>query len=395
MSDLPQIVIHQKKVDAIQRFHPWIFSGAIKRQDAGITEGAMVEVYSEAGQFLALGYFLSGSIAVKILSFQPVTALRQLIFDRLRAAYTLRETLGLTQSSITNCYRLVNSEGDQLPGLILDWYNGTIVLQAHAIGIYQQREVIVAGLAAIYGDKLQAVYDKSATTLGKKSSLQTTDGYLYGGRAEPRVIEYGHAFIVDWEAGQKTGFFLDQRENRRQLAQFVGDKKVLNTFSYSGGFSVYAIAAGARCVHSVDSSAKAIAELEANLQLNPAPKSQHQSFTQDVFSFFRTCSSDYDVIVLDPPAFAKSLSARHQAMQAYKRLNLQAITKLKPGGILFTFSCSQVVGVEHFTGAVTAAAIAAGRQTRILHQLTQPADHPTSIYHPEGRYLKGLVLAVE
>ncbi|HIK18963.1 MAG TPA: class I SAM-dependent rRNA methyltransferase [Leptolyngbyaceae cyanobacterium M33_DOE_097] len=394
MPNYPSIVIHQKKIDAIKRFHPWIFSGALKTQPDDLPDGAVVEAYSQAGEYLATGFYTTGSIAIKILSFEKVHDVRTLIVERIQQAYALRERLGFTQEGSTNCYRLVNSEGDQLPGLIIDWYNGTAVLQAHALGIYQLRDAIIDGLQQVYGSDLKAVYDKSAATLGKKARTEVQNEYLYGAKTEGIVLENDHRFLVDWETGQKTGFFLDQRENRKLLGHFAADKKVLNAFCYSGGFSVYAIAANAKVVHSVDSSTRAIEGLETNLQLNPATDTQHITYAEDVFTFLKDCDSDYDVIVLDPPAFAKSLSARHQAMQAYRRLNLQAFSKLKKGGILFTFSCSQVVGTEHFTGAVTAGAIDAGRETRVLYHLDQPADHPTSIYHPEGRYLKGLVLAV-
>ena len=402
MPSLPRAIIHRKKVDAVQRFHPWIFSGAIAKMQGEVKDGDLVEAYSEDGKFLALGLWGLGSIAIKVLSFQPVETIEQLLRDRLSQAYRLRKQLGLIDSAETSCYRLVNSEGDGLPSLIIDIYGDTAVLQCHSFGTYRYRMEIAEALIELYAeqgsDRLVAVYDKSAATLSRKSQSQSQDGLLIGDRAgdSAEVLEYGHRFIVDWERGQKTGFFLDQRENRRLFGQYAQGKKVLNTFCYSGGFSVYAVAGGAREVHSVDSSVKAMEWTDRNMVANfdAAQQATHTSFTGDVFDFLKQCDQDYDAIVLDPPAFAKSLSARHSAMQAYKRLNLQALSKIKSGGLLFTFSCSQVVNVENFTGAVTSAAIESGRTIRVLHHLTHPADHPTSIFHSEGAYLKGLVLSV-
>lgn len=398
MPSLPRAIIHRKKVDAVQRFHPWIFSGAIAKIQGEVSDGDLVEAYSEDGKFLAIGLWGMGSIAIKVLSFQPVESMQSLLRDRLKQAFILRQQLGLIDNPETNCYRLINSEGDGLAGLIIDVYGDTAVLQCHSLGTYRYRQDIAEILKEIYGDRLQAVYDKSSATLSRKSQTQSQDGLLIGEKStdSAEVLEYGHRFIVDWEKGQKTGFFLDQRENRRMFGKYATGKKVLNTFCYSGGFSVYAVASGAKEVHSIDSSAKAMEWTERNIAANFDRERQaiHQSFTGDVFDFLKQCDSDYEAIVLDPPAFAKSLSARHSAMQAYKRLNLQAMSKLKSGGLLFTFSCSQVVNVENFTGAVTAAAIESGRSIRILDHLNHPADHPTSIFHPEGAYLKGLVLSV-
>ncbi len=398
MSSLPRAIIYRKKVDAVQRFHPWIFSGAIAKMQGEVQDGDLIEAYSEDGKFLAMGLWGLGSIAIKVLSFQPVETIQQLLSDRLNQAYALRKQLGLIDNSETNCYRLINSEGDSLAGLIIDMYGDTAVLQCHALGIYRYRREIAEILKEIYRGGLQAVYDKSSATLSRKSQTQSQDGLLIGDRSNEsaEVLEYGHRFIVDWERGQKTGFFLDQRENRCLFGKYAKDKKVLNTFCYSGGFSVYAVAGGAKEVHSIDSSVKAMEWTDRNIAANFDAERQaiHTSFTGDVFDFLKQCDRDYDAIVLDPPAFAKSLSARHSAMQAYRRLNLQAMSKLKSGGLLFTFSCSQVVNVENFTGAVTAAAIESGRTIRILDHLNHPADHPTSIFHPEGSYLKGLVLSV-
>lgn len=391
---LPRIVLHKKKADAVKRFHPWIFSGAIKQLTDGIQEGDLVEIYSETGEYLATGHYAPGSIAVRVLSFAKVEAIDHLLLTKLKHAYAVRQTAGLTANSHTTCYRLINGEGDGLPGLVIDWYNGTAVLQAHSLGMYHWRSRLVSALQAIYGEHLQAVYDKSAATLVKKAHAQTQDGYLFGTSTHQEILEYGHRFFVDWQTGQKTGFFLDQRENRQLLSHYAAHKKVLNTFCYSGGFSVYAIAAQASQVDSVDSSARAIELTEQNVSLNSAA-THHTAHVSDVFEFLKHCDPDYDLIVLDPPAFAKNLSARHQAVQAYRRLNQQAFAKIKTGGIIFTFSCSQAVLPEYFNGAIMAAAIDTGRTIRILHHLTQPPDHPTSIYHPEGLYLKGLVLQVE
>lgn len=393
MSEFPRIVLHKNKADAVKRFHPWVFSGAIKKASPDLQEGDIVEVYSDSSEFLGIGHYGTGSIAVKLFSFEPVQDISSFVLDRLKGAYLARSRVGLTQNSETTCYRLVNAEGDGLPGLIIDWYNGTAVLQAHSSGMYALRSTIVEALQTIYGAQLQAVYDKSATVMHHASSA--SNGYLLGTAHMGEVREHGRRFLVNWEEGQKTGLFLDQRENRLLLSHYVQDKKVLNTFCYSGGFSVYALSAGARVVHSVDTSVKAIEWTRQNVALNSPSPAQHEAFVEDVFTFLKQCEEDYEVIVLDPPAFAKGLAARHQAVMAYKRLNKQAFAKLKPGGIVFTFSCSQVVSPDHFTGAVTAAAIESGRRVRVLHHLTQPADHPTSIYHPEGLYLKGLVLLVD
>ncbi|MBF2084545.1 class I SAM-dependent rRNA methyltransferase [Thermoleptolyngbya sp. C42_A2020_037] len=396
MVSLPRIILRDHKADAVRRFHPWIFSGAIKRIEPDAQEGDWVEVYSDRGEFLAAGFFGAGSIAVKVVSFQPVESLDALFLQRFQQAYALRKQLGLAISDQTNCYRLINSEGDGLPGLIVDWYHGVAVVLTYSLGMVQQRDRIVECLKTLYGSDLRAVYDKSAAVLHAGKS-QPTNQYLFGeaNLGEKRlgeVLENGHRFAVDWEEGQKTGFFLDQRDNRQLVAQHVAGKKVLNTFCYSGGFSIYALQAGAAVVHSVDSSAKAIAWTEQNVSLNAATPGTHQSYAADVFNFLKDCDDDYDVIILDPPAFAKSLSARHQATLAYRRLNYLALLKIRPGGLIFTFSCSQVVSLDNFKGAVTAGAIDAGRPVRLLGHLSQPADHPTSLYHPEGQYLKGLVL---
>lgn len=392
MPNFQRVVLHNRKVDAVKRFHPWIFSGAIQKVDGDVAEGDVVEAYSASGEYLATGHYALGSIAIKILSFERVESLETLFLQRFHAAFALRKQVGLVGNPVTNCYRLINAEGDGLPGLVVDWYNGTAVLQAYSVGMYRQRDLVCDCLRSLYGGDLQAIYDKSAAVLPK---VAADNHYLLGEKSLGEVLESGYPFRVNWEEGQKTGFFLDQRENRHLLAQYAVGRRVLNTFCYSGGFSVYAVQAIAELVHSVDSSAKAIAWTEENVELNNPHQVPHQAIVADVFDYLKTCPTDYDVIILDPPAFAKNQSARHQAVMAYKRLNKLALDKLRSGGIILTFSCSQVVTPDLFKGAVTAAAIESGRHIRILSHLTQPADHPINVYQPEGLYLKGLVLAVE
>lgn len=399
MQQFPSLILHANKSQAIKRFHPWVFSGAVKSKEGNPDQGDVVEVYSEKGEFLGIGHFGTGSVSARLFSFEKTSSLNDLWRKRFQQAFSLRKNIGLTESKTTNAYRLINAEGDGMPGLIIDWYNGTAVIQCHSKGMNAEKEKFVELLKEGYGDRLKVVYDKSAATLHHKAETETanpkhTDSYLYGESSENVILENNHRFTVDWEKGQKTGFFLDQRDNRELLSKYASSKKVLNTFCYSGGFSVYALKAGASLVHSVDSSAKAIDWTNENVQMN-SPSANHQSFAADVFDFMKTSAEEYDIIVLDPPAFAKGQSARHNAIQAYTRLNQAAFRKIKKGGIVFTFSCSQVVTPDMFTGAVTSAAIESGRTIKILHHLTQPADHPVSIFNPEGLYLKGLVLYVE
>ncbi len=412
----PSLILHRAKTHAIKRFHPWVFSGAVKSKNGNPDQGDVVEIFSEDGEFLGMGHFGTGSVSARIFSFKKVTNLQDLWREKFKTAFALRRSLGLTESTTTNAYRLINVEGDGLPGLIVDWYNGTAVIQCHSKGMNTVKENFVQVLKEGYGDRLLAVYDKSETTLNHKFDSEkkedindkseeeiqsrelkiqkSTDGYLYGTESEKLVLENNHRFKVDWVLGQKTGFFIDQRDNRNLLARYAQGKTVLNTFCYSGGFSVYALKAGATLVHSVDSSVKAIDWTNENVRLNNITGS-HEAFTADVFDFIKASTNQYDLIVLDPPAFAKAQSARHHAIQAYTRLNASAFKKIKHGGIVFTFSCSQVVNQEMFIGAVTSAAIESGRNIRVLHHITQPADHPVSIFNPEGLYLKGLVLHVE
>ena len=401
-----KIYLKKGKDEAVRRFHPWIFSGAIAKmsvngKDAQIPDGDLVEVLDYRQQPLAVGYYNDGSIAVRILSFNPSETIDAIFWQkRLQNAFDYRKRLDLTDSSLTNAYRLVHAEGDGLPGLIVDVYHQTAVVQCHSIGIHRQMDAISNALQRVYKEKLLAIYDKSSETLPPQyvAQKELKNGYVFGEMDTPTtVLENGHAFAVDWITGQKTGFFLDQRDNRALITRYSKDKTVLNAFCYSGGFSVYALKAGAKSVHSVDISPKAIVLTDENARLNANTINQgaHQSTAADVLPFLKDNEAIYDVMVVDPPAFAKSMSKRHNAVQAYKRLNAMALRQITEGGILFTFSCSQVVDRQLFYDTIVAAAIEAGRKVRVMHHLTQPADHPVSVFHPEGSYLKGLVLYVE
>ncbi|WP_186757854.1 class I SAM-dependent rRNA methyltransferase [Echinicola salinicaeni] len=394
MSKYPKIILKKGKEISPKRKHHWIFSGAIARTDEHLENGQLVSVYSNKHEFLGIGHYQMGSITVRIISFENRIIDEQFWLEKIRTAYEMRSKIGLTESQSTNVYRLIHGEGDQLPGLIIDFYNGTAVIQAHTIGMYQHRLDITEALKLVYGERLDAVYDKSAETLSK-NQLETENQFLFGTPKTNLVKEYNSTYEIDWEKGQKTGFFIDQRENRNLLGTYSKGKKVLNTFCYSGGFSIAALQAGAKEVHSVDISAKAIELTEKNLKLNPNLSGKHESKVADVVKYIREIEQDYDVIVLDPPAFAKNMKARHNAVQAYKRLNAEALKHIKPGGILFTFSCSQVVDKALFAHTLTAAAIEVGRNVKILQYLSQPADHPINIFHTETEYLKGLVLYVE
>jgi 23S rRNA (cytosine1962-C5)-methyltransferase len=385
----------------VRRFHPWIFSGAIKKiknadgkGEVEPEEGTVVDVFDNKDEYLGTGHYQVGSIAVRVFSFEKLDPDKAFWKGKIQKAYDYRKQLGLTDNPQTNVYRLLFAEGDGMPGLIIDFYNGTAVIQTHSIGMHLAKGQIVEALREVYGERLQAVYDKSAETLPKQSKVKAENGYLFGSASTNEVLEYGNIFHIDWETGQKTGFFIDQRENRQLLAQYCKNKTVLNTFCYSGGFSIFALNAGAKEVHSVDSSKKAIELTDKNAALNNSTV-PHQSFVSDTFDFLEHKENIYDIIVLDPPAFAKHRDARHHAVMGYKRLNAEALKKIRPGGILFTFSCSQVVNSDLFASTVMAAAIIAKRNVRIMHRLTQPPDHPVSAFHPEGEYLKGLVLFVE
>jgi 23S rRNA (cytosine1962-C5)-methyltransferase len=390
-----KLTLKPGKDEAIRRFHPWVFSGAIKKIYGEPKEGDFLEVYSNSDEFLGIGHYQIGSITVRIFSFENIEPDKKFWKSKIAEAYNYRKKLNLVNNENTNVYRLVFAEGDGLPGLILDYYNGTVVMQAHSVGMYLLRMMFSEVLQEIYGESLKAVFSKSSETLPKMAKLEAKDEYLFGGLSENIVVENGNKFIIDWETGQKTGFFVDQRENRELLAKYSSEKDVLNTFSYSGGFSVYALKAGAKTVHSVDSSKKAIELTERNLEANGFDIIENKCITSDTLEYLNRTENKYDLIVLDPPAYAKHNDARHNAIQGYKRLNAAAISKIKPGGILFTFSCSQVIDRSLFNSTVISAAITTGRKVRIMHQLSQPPDHPISAYHPEGQYLKGLVLFVE
>jgi 23S rRNA (cytosine1962-C5)-methyltransferase len=391
-TNLPRLVLHKGKDEALKRQHPWVFSGAVARADTGVQDGDLVQVVSNSGRFLAIGHYHDGSIKIRILTHTPTDIGPEFWETKIHNAYQTRLQLNLPD---TNCFRLVHGEGDGLPGLIIDYYNGVAVLQAHTIGMHRTRAELTDALRQVLGPQLVAVYDKSKEALPAAYAAPLTNGYLFGEVPLPhRVQEYGRHFDIDWEKGQKTGFFLDQRENRSLLAHYATGRKVLNAFCYSGGFSVYGLTAQAAEVHSVDISGKAMVLCEQNVALNEGTE-RHQPITEDVMKWLKTEEEQYDIVVLDPPAFAKSMSARHRAVQGYKRLNADGLKRVKPGGLLFTFSCSQVVDRELFYNTIVAAAMEVGRPVRVLHQLTQGPDHPVNIFHPEGSYLKGLVVRVD
>ena len=398
---IPQIYLRRGKEESLLRRHPWIFSGAIDyikaEEESEIAEGALVKVFDHKGAFIARGHYQIGSIAVRVLSFEREEIDQAWWNRRLRVALDVRRTLALTDDPSTTCYRLVHGEGDSLPGLVVDIYGSTAVVQCHSVGMYRSRQQIAGAIRAAYGDRITAIYDKSSQTLPFKANLGAVDGYLWGtsDHASQVVLENGEKFWVNWEKGQKTGFFLDQRENRELVKRYARGRTVLNTFCYTGGFSVYALSGGAREVCSVDSSERAVALATENMRLNFGPDAPHSEVAADAVEYLRDIGDRYDLIILDPPAFAKHHKVLGNAMQGYKRLNARALSQIRPGGILFTFSCSQAVSKELFRTTVFSAAAIAGRRVRILHQLTQPADHPINIYHPEGEYLKGLVLYVE
>ena len=389
------VYLKKGKEDSLRRFHPWVFSGAIQRMDEGIREGDIVRVYNAQGEFLAVGHYQIGSISVRVLSFRDVPVDEAFWKSRLQVALNMRISIGIADNPQNNTYRLIHGEGDNLPGLVVDCYGKTAVMQAHSVGMHVSRHEIVKALISVMGNRIGHVFYKSETTLPYKAQLEQENGFLYGGSDDNTAVENGLRFHVDWLKGQKTGFFVDQRENRALLERYARGRTVLNMFCYTGGFSFYAMRGGARLVHSVDSSGKAIELTNANVALNFPVDTRHEAFCDDAFKFLDRADDIYDLIILDPPAFAKHRAALHNALKGYTRLNAKAFQRIRPGGILFTFSCSQVVTKEHFRNAVFTAAAQSGRKVRILHQLHQPADHPVNIYHPEGEYLKGLVLYVE
>ena len=391
-----KVYLKPGKEESLKRFHPWVFSGAIARVEGEPEEGEVVDVYTSQKEFIACGHFQVGSIAVRVLSFRQETIDHAFWVRRLEVAKDLRRALGLIGNPQNNTYRLVHGEGDNLPGLIIDVYDHTAVMQAHSAGMHVYRMEIADALSEVMGDVIQNIYYKSETTLPFKADLLATEnGFIKGGSPENIAMENGLKFHVDWLKGQKTGFFVDQRENRHLLEHYAKGRNVLNMFCYTGGFSFYAMRGGANLVHSVDSSAKAIDLTNENVELNFPGDARHQAFAEDAFKFLDRMGDQYDLIILDPPAFAKHRDALRNALRGYTKLNAKAFEKIRPGGILFTFSCSQVFNKQDFRNAVFTAAAQSGRSVRILHQLTQPGDHPVNIYHPEGEYLKGLVLYVE
>jgi 23S rRNA (cytosine1962-C5)-methyltransferase len=391
-----KIKLKPKKEESLKRFHPWIFSGAVQSKDENLTEGEVVNVYTANDEFIAVGHYQIGSIEVRVLSFEEEEIDSGFWKKRLASALELRKSIGLLSAN-NNSYRLIHGEGDNLPGLIIDVYAETAVIQSHSVGMHESRRMICEALKAVLGDNLKNVYYKSEATLPYKANLGAENDYLYGGKEINEVaVENGLKFYPDWVKGQKTGFFVDQRDNRALLEKYSKGRSVLNMFCYTGGFSFYALRGEAELVHSVDSSPKAITLTNRNVELNFPGDERHKAFAEDAFRFLGNIDKgDYDLIILDPPAFAKHRGAIKNALQGYKRLNAAAFEKIAPGGIIFTFSCSQVISKEAFRLAVFSAAALAGRNVRILHQLSQPADHPVNIYHPEGEYLKGLVLYVE
>ena len=395
-----QIYLRRGKEESLLRRHPWIFSGAIERvkcNEEDIREGEIVDVFTKSGDFIARGHYQIGSIAVRVLTFEQEEINQEWWNKRIAVAYDVRRTLDLTDNNDTNCYRLIHGEGDSLPGLVVDIYYHTAVDQCHSGGMYLSRMAIAEAIHNVMGEKITAIYDKSSQTVPFKAGLNAIDGYIWGHSEHKNhtVLENGEKFIVNWEEGQKTGFFLDQRRNRELVRRYAKGRTVLNTFCYTGGFSVYAASGGALEVCSIDASERAVKLADENMKLNFGDKVKHSAIAADAVEYLKQIGDKYDLIILDPPAFAKHHKVLGNAMQGYKRINARAISQIKSGGILFTFSCSQAVSKELFRTTVFSAAAIAGRKVRILHQLTQPADHPINIYHPEGEYLKGLVLYVE
>ena len=400
MSKLACVHLRRGKEESLLRRHPWVFSGAIDHiaeGDKALTEGDVVDVITKGGEFIARGHYQIGSIAVRVLTFENEAIDAKWWEERIAHAKALRESLGMVNNADTTCYRLVHGEGDLLPGLVVDVYGRTAVVQCHSVGMYHSRLLIAEAIRRAYGEEIEAIYDKSSQTLPFKADLGAIDGYLWGRSENPDavVLENGLKFKVNWEEGQKTGFFIDQRVNRDLVRQYSLGRKVLNTFCYTGGFSVAALAGGAREVVSIDLSERAVKLADENVRLNFGDEAKHEAIACNAVEYLKDIDSDYDLIILDPPAFAKHHKVLGNALQGYKKINARALQKIRPGGILFTFSCSQAVSRELFRTTIFTAAAIAGRKVRIIGQLTQPADHPINIYHPEGEYLKGLVVYVE
>ena len=390
------VFLKPKKEQSLERFHPWIFSGAIARIEGDVKEGELVNVFTSAKKFIARGHYQIGSIAVRVLTFKEEEIINESFWlNTIKNAFTARKVIGVVNPPYNNTFRLIHGEGDYLPGLIIDVYGETAVLQAHSVGMHLERRTIANTLLEATDGLIKNIYYKSETTLPYKADIDPVDNFLIGGSTDNIAIENGLKFHVDWLKGQKTGFFIDQRDNRALIEKYAKDKSVLNMFCYTGGFSFYAMRGEATLVHSVDSSSKAVDLTDKNIELNFPEDTRHESFAEDAFKYLDRMGNKYDVIILDPPAFAKHRKALRNALQGYRKINAKAFEKIKPGGILFTFSCSQVVSKDNFRTTIFSAAAIAGRKVRILHQLTQPADHPINIYHPEGEYLKGLVVYVE
>ena len=389
------VILRKGKEESLKRFHPWIFSGAVHHIEGEPAEGDIVEVLNSEGKFIALGHWQIGSIAVRVLTFKRQEIDAEFWKKRLASALDVRRSIGVAGTDYNNMYRLVHGEGDNLPGLIIDIYGKNAVMQAHSVGMHVCRMQIAEALKAVMGDDLKAVYYKSETTLPYKASLGQENGFILGESDDNVAVENGLKFHIDWLKGQKTGFFVDQRENRALVEKYAHGRKVLNMFCYTGGFSVYAMRGGAELVHSVDSSAKAVDLVNANIELNFPGDKRHEAFAEDAFRYLDEMDGKYDLVILDPPAFAKHKDALKNALRGYTKLNARALEKMPSGSILFTVSCSQAVNKDQFRMAVFTAAAMAKRKVRILHQLHQPADHPINIYHPEGEYLKGLVLWVD
>ena len=395
-----QIFLRRGKEESLQRRHPWIFSGAIeyiRSERDHITEGEIVDVHTKSGDFIARGHYQIGSIAVRVLTFEQVEIDQAWWNERIATAYDVRRSLNLTENEQTTCYRLIHGEGDSLPGLVVDIYGSTAVVQCHSVGMYRSRKEIAEAIRTVYGERIEAIYDKSAQTVPFKAGLNAVDSYLYGSSAtaSQEVLENGNRFNVNWEKGQKTGFFIDQRKNRDLVRQYSRGRKVLNTFCYTGGFSVAALAGGAREVVSIDLSERAVKLADENVRINFGDDAPHQAIACNAVEYLKDIDDSYDLIILDPPAFAKHHKVLGNALQGYKKINARAMEKIRPGGILFTFSCSQAVSRDLFRTTIFTSAAIAKRKVRIIGQLTQPADHPINIYHPEGEYLKGLVVYVE
>ena len=393
MMSYPQLKLKPGKEKSLDRWHPWVFSGALAEEIKHTDEGSLVEITDINGKFKGIGYVQHGSIAVRIISFTPCLINVDFWIQTIQSSLHLRQSLGIINPN-TNCYRLMHGEGDGIPGLVIDVYNKTAVIQCHSSGLFAHIADIASAIQSVFKSDISSIYNKSAEASHSRHT-DAQNGLLYGQLTDDEVLENGIKFHVNWASGQKTGFFLDQRDNRALLGHYAKDKTVLNTFAYTGGFSAYALTHGAKHIDSVDVSKNAIELLQKNMALNGPESAHHAAYAEDTFQFFKSNNTAYDIVILDPPAFAKNIGARHNALMGYKRLNIEGLKKVKPGGLLFTFSCSQVVDTAHFNQIIYSAGIESNRKIKILHRLSQGADHPVNLFHPEGEYLKGLVLWVE